>query len=303
MKTSTLIWDGKKSKNKKKKDNKNIKKISVDATKKSFFDSFRRKANILFGKRDNLNSNNTSDIESGVELNGKKKNRNGEEGEDEDGIKEDDDEDGNGDEDSFPLLLGDTEESHLMSVFRAQVNASEARINILESELKILREANRRNINDIQSNNNSHDKDDIHLIVDVNNRNKLNPNYQYVNHLNEKKIFSDNNTSNADIELQSNLNVNLSDSAATVNLTECDSNSNISQSTVTDASDEKWHGTYNPLSSSAESKNGSEITKKDEEGRGKGGAADRLLTLSRISLQAKEGKYILCTMADVTIIM
>ena len=97
----------------------------------SFFIRIKTIISILFDKRNNEDVDD--DLENGTE-----------------NLDSDEDKEGNnGDnekEDYFPLILGNTEESHLMSVFRAQVNVSEARINVLEEELKKFRQTQGREV-------------------------------------------------------------------------------------------------------------------------------------------------------------
>ena len=284
LKKSTLIWDGNNKKNKKSKDNKTSKKLKSNKPKMSFFARLRNK---FSGQKDDQNVNNIDDIESGVEMSRRDRDSYGDEGEK---IEEEED------EEFSDLILGDTEESHLMSVFRAQVNVSEARINVLENELKLLRETNRNNnvYNDNNNNNNNNNnsiddecKEDMTLRIDTNHKNKLKHDSNSQNSINTRNSIHEislNDDLTDNVEIKSNLN-------SISNLQSDESHDNITQSTITDATDEEWHSTYNPLTPTAGNKNGIKVEKDTEEGVSNGGSADRLLTLSRISLQAKEGKF------------
>ena len=233
LKKSTLIWDGSNKKNKKNKDNKSSKKLNLNKPKMSFF---ARLKNNFTRQKDNQNASNINDIENGVEMSRRDRDNYGDEYE----VEEID---GEEEEDSSNMILGDTEESHLMSVFRAQVNVSEARINVLENELKLLRETNSNNSD---NNNNNHSNID----------------------------------NSVDDECKEDVTLRIE----TPNLKSYETHNSISQSTVTDATDDELHSTYNPLTPTVENKDG-------EEALSNGGSADRLLTLSRISLQAKEGEF------------
>lgn len=247
MQSSTLIWDGQSTK---KDDNK--KKIKASDPKVPFLTALGRRMRFLFDQTKRRNEE-TEDLESG-------RNRDAED-------ENDSAETVDTDTDNFPLILGDNEESHLMSVFRAQVDVSEARIKVLERDLQLLRLG------------------------------KANENLTAVS----LKARVGRNSSQKSLEPEVPKNI-VEDSLAMSPLTVCENETETdtavplekhessavdkltltSPSKVTDASDEMWHGTRNPMAQKMKEEDSDVI-------RGSDKSADRLLTLSRISLQAKEG--------------
>jgi ABC-type multidrug transport system fused ATPase/permease subunit len=247
MQNSTLIWDGQSTKKEDSKRNRKATDLKVP-----FLTALGRRWRFLFDQTMTRNEE-SEDLESGRDRD-----------------EEDTAETIATDTDNYPLILGDNEESHLMSVFRAQVDVSEARIRVLERDLKLLRLS------------------------------KANENVSAVS----PKTRVGRNSSHKSLEPEVPKNV-VEDSLAMSPLTVCENETEIgtavsfdkhdnplagkftltSPSKITDASDEKWHETRNPLA---------EETKEGDSDfiRGSDKGADRLLTLSRITLQAKQGDLV-----------
>lgn len=248
MHNSTLIWDGQSTK--KDESKKNKKTGDLTSNKAPIFTAFTRRLRYLFGQGARR-SDEPVDVENGRDR----------------GSDEDTAESMDNDTDDFPLILGDNEESHLMSVFRAQVDVSEARIRVLERDLKLLRLS--------KANEN---------FVAVSSRTRIG---RSSSHKSLEPEVPRNNVEDSLAMSPLTVCENETETDTAVNLGKHDSpmaskSALTALGKVTDASDEKWHETHNPMSE--------EVKEGDSElnqSRGKG--ADRLLTLSRISLQAKQG--------------
>lgn len=247
MQNSTLIWDGQSTvKDDRKKNSK------ANEPKVPLLTALGRRWRFLFDQTKRRNEE-SEDLENGRDR----------DAEDE----EDSAESIDTDTDNFPLILGDNEESHLMSVFRAQVDVSEARIRVLERDLKLLR-LSRANEN--------------LSVVSPKTRMGKNSSHKSLEPEVPKNIVED---PLAMSPLTVCENETETDTAATLNKHESPIAGKLTLTApekVTDASDEKWHVTRNPLTE--ETKEGdSDVIRGSDKG------ADRLLTLSRISLQAKRG--------------
>ena len=188
----------------------------------------------------------------------------------------DEDEDEN---DGAPLILGDSEESQLMSVFRAQVDASEARIRDLERDLKDLR--SRRDADSVQGSREGE--------KGRRSRSKMTPTSSLKSLVSDLTVHNAENGVSVNAPVSSDvvegLNKGDGDSAAVVteDVTQPEQ-STAQHGKITDASDDKWRTTHNPMME--------ETKEEDMSGAQDGKGSDRLLTLSRISLSAKLGMYI-----------
>ena len=284
MKNTTLIWDSQNI-NKNGKNGKNL-KIEPKLSRRKKIQNYcsgvllriKTIMSILFDRNNyEIDENN---LENGTEK----------EYDSDDENNENNDENENEKEDYFPLILGNTEESHLMSVFRAQVNVSESRISVLEDELKKLRQTqgrevglrvdtggkNRRNLKSSGSSTSSLERTPSQIST---NGHSMNGSALMHSDSETKNENGDNGNENGNRIINGN------------------SNGNHIISVVTDASDDKWNvhsvnTTHNPLlKNNGESKDSKEVVDEVVAGRSQG-AADRLLTLSRISLQAREGIFL-----------
>ena len=264
MTSSTLIWDGKRKSTPSK--GKGAALSAVGNTNRTAGESvvgaFTRRINFLMGRKKRGNAQE-SDIENGVTS-------------DDDTMESGDEDD---ETDGAPLILGDTEESQLMSVFRAQVDASEARIRDLERDLKDLR--SRRDADSVQG---SKDKEERNKRI----KSKMTPTSSY------KSLVSDITVHNAENAMSVSPPVS-SEVVAGLDKADEDNTNGLTlhaiqpeqslalHSKITDESDDKWRTTHNPLMEETKEEDMSSA----QEGKG----SDRLLTLSRISLSAKLGGY------------
>jgi ABC-type multidrug transport system fused ATPase/permease subunit len=245
MQNSTLIWDGQSTK---KEDSK--KKSKASDPKVPLLTALGRRWRFLFDQT-KTRDEESEDLESGRD-------------------EENSAETMDTDTDNFPLILGDNEESHLMSVFRAQVDVSEARIRVLERDLKLLRLSK---VNENVS------------VVSPKTKVGRNPSHKSLEPHVPKNIVEDSlamsplTVCDNEIETDTAVSFDQHERSVAGKLTF------TSPSKVTDASDEKWHEARNPMAE--ETKEGdSDVIRGSDKG------ADRLLTLSRISLQAKQGDLV-----------
>ena len=308
MKKSTLIWDGQDSKNKNSRKNLKNKKIlakllpSRVKSVSQFFGIVGRRSKIIYSRLfgDNNRGESAEEIDD-IEMNNQSRNKRN--NNNLSGSNGDDDNEENEDDNEFSLILGDTEESNLMNVFRAQVTVSETRISMLENELKKTRERNGRNENNgLEMKINTGYKTKLYINSAgkssnpslssictsmmnsvINSGDDADTNSGVIidrtDYSNGNIVHSNDNTSIDEADITGNKDVQTLDKRTNMN-------SNATSS-VTDESDDKWHITQNPLLT--ESKDDTVVTEGGGEGKGQ---SDRLLTLSRISLQAKEGDLI-----------
>lgn len=252
MKSSTLIWDGQNTKAAKSQAKSSEPSRSIAVPLSSVFGAFGRRLNFLLGRMERRDADLDS-LESGSNHNG----------------VEDDEGD---DIDSNPLILGDSEESHLMSVFRAQVDASEAKIQTLERDLQLLRTSNA-------------------TVASVKPRAKMmkTSSGRDLGAAIVKNLIED-SPGVSPLTVQDVVQSDSELVLATAALEGPSNGAGASPSKVTDASDDKWRVIRNPIFDNEEETK--ECLKNGSAQDSSKGATDRLLTLSRISLQAQLGDLV-----------
>ena len=256
MKSSTLIWDGQNTKAAKPQAKSSESSRSIAVPLSSVFGAFGRRLNFLLGRMERRDADLDS-LESGSNHSGV-------------GDSEGDDKDSN------PLILGDSEESHLMSVFRAQVDASEAKIQTLERDLQLLRASNATVTSSAPS-----VKPRAKMMKTSSGRD--------LSAAIAKNLIED-SPSVSPLTVQEVVKSNSELVLAAAALEKHSNGAAGSPSKVTDASDDKWRVIRNPIFDSEEESK--ECFKNGSPQDSSKGATDRLLTLSRISLTAHLGDLV-----------
>lgn len=251
MKSSTLIWDGQNTKAAKSHAKSPEPSRSNAVPLPSRFGAFGRRLNFLLGRMQRRDADLDS-LESGSN-NGRTEDSEGD------------------DKDSNPLILGNSEESHLMSVFRAQVDASEAKIQMLEKDLQLLR-ANNFTPTSV--------KPRLRVMKSLSGRDLE---IAVARNLVEESPGISPLTVQEVVRSDSDKDLVITPAAAVAS-------PSPSPSKVTDASDDKWRVIRNPIFDNEEETK--ESVKDGSAQDSSSGAADRLLTLSRISLSAQLGDLV-----------
>ena len=251
MKSSTLIWDGQNTKAAKSHAKSLEPSRSNAVPLPSRFGAFGRRLNFLLGRMQRRDADLDS-LESGSN-NGRTEDSEGD------------------DKDSNPLILGNSEESHLMSVFRAQVDASEAKIQMLEKDLQLLR-ANNSTPTSV--------KPRLRMMKSLSGRDL---------EIAVARNLVEESPGISPLTVQEVVRTD-SDKDLVINPAAAVASPSPSPSKVTDASDDKWRVIRNPIFDNEEETKDS--VKHGSAQDSSNGAADRLLTLSRISLSAQLGDLV-----------
>ena len=254
MKSSTLIWDGQNTKAAKLQAKCPKPSRSNAVPLPSRFGVFGRRLNFLLGRMQRRDADLDS-LEGGSN-NGRTEDSEGD------------------DKDSNPLILGNSEESHLMSVFRAQVDASEAKIQMLEKDLQMLR-ANNFTPTSV--------KPRLKMMKSLSGRDLE---IAVARNLVEESPGVSPLTVQEVVRTDSDKDLVTNPAAAVVS-----PSPSPTPSKVTDASDDKWRVIRNPIFDDEEETKDS-VKHGSVQDSSNGAAADRLLTLSRISLSAQLGDLV-----------